>query len=223
MRRLLIFIKEPVSGQVKTRLAVEIGADAACHVYRRCVERTLERLAVLRDDITLYVEPAEATGRIQTWLGSEWPVSPQRGVTLGERMAQAIDRAFKEGMRRVAVIGTDSPWIDHPLIEEAFTAMEQADLVIGPARDGGYYLVGLARPTPGLFQGMPWSTSQVLDQTLGKARALGLSVSLLPEGYDVDRLTDLQQWMQQDPHHGLTVPLSTRRGTAPRNRRMSHA
>jgi len=138
-------------------------------------------------------------------------------------MAQAIDRAFKEGMRRVAVIGTDSPWIDHPSIEEAFTAMEQADLVIGPARDGGYYLVGLARPTPGLFQGMPWSTSQVLDQTLGKARALGLSVSLLPEGYDVDRLTDLQQWMQQDPHHGLTVPLSTRRGTAPRHRRMSHA
>lgn len=223
MRRLLIFVKEPVPGQVKTRLAAEIGADAACHVYRRCVERTLEQLAVLRDDITLYVEPAEATGRIQTWLGSEWPVSPQHGVTLGERMAQAIDRAFTEGMRRVAVIGTDSPWIEHPLIEEAFAAMEHADLVIGPARDGGYYLVGLARPTPGLFHGMPWSTSQVLDQTLGKARAFGLSVSLLPEGYDVDRLTDLQQWMQEDPNHGVAVSLSMKRETAPRNRRITHA
>lgn len=223
MRRLLIFVKEPVPGRVKTRLAAEIGADAACQVYRRCVERTLERLSMLRNEITLCIEPADATGRIQAWLGLAWPVLPQCGVTLGERMAQAIDRAFKEGVRRVAVIGTDSPWIDHPLIEEAFAAMERADLVVGPARDGGYYLVGLARPTPGLFQGVPWSTSQVLDQTLGKARALGLSVSLLPEGYDVDRLTDLRQWMQEDPHHGVAMPLSMKPETAPRNRRMSHA
>ncbi|MBI3020710.1 MAG: TIGR04282 family arsenosugar biosynthesis glycosyltransferase [Candidatus Omnitrophica bacterium] len=223
MRRLLIFVKEPIPGQVKTRLAADIGVDAACHVYRRCVERTLERLSVLRDEMTLCVEPADATERIQLWLGSKWPALPQRGATLGERLADATNKIFTEGVQRVVVIGTDSPWIDHPLIEEAFAAMEQADLVIGPARDGGYYLVGLARPTPGLFQGMPWSTSQVLDQTLGKARALGLSVSLLPEGYDVDQLTDLQQWMQQDPHHGLTGPLSTRWGTAPRNRRMSHA
>jgi len=223
MRRLLIFVKEPLLGQVKTRLAAEIGAEAACHVYRRCVEQTLERLVALRDEITLCVEPAEAMGRLQAWLGSAWPVQPQHGATLGERLAHATDSAFADGMRRVIVIGTDSPWIDHLRIEEAFSAMERTDLVLGPTADGGYYLVGLAKSAPGLFRGISWSTSQVLDETLGKARALGLSVSLLPEGYDVDRLTDLQQWMQQDPHHGLTVPLSTRRGTAPRNRRMSHA
>lgn len=223
MRRLLIFVKEPVPGQVKTRLAAEIGVDAACHVYRRCVERTLERLVALRDEITLCVEPAGATGRIQTWLGSAWPIQPQRGATLGERLANATNRTLTEGVQRVVVIGTDSPWIDHLRIEGAFLSLERADLVLGPAADGGYYLVGLAKPAPGLFRGIPWSTSQVLDQTLGKTRALGMRVSLLPEGYDVDRLTDLQQWMQQDPHHGVTVPLSTRRGTAPRNRRMSHA
>lgn len=223
MRRLLIFVKEPIPGQVKTRLAAEIGADAACQVYRRCVERTLERLSVLRDEITLYVEPAEAIGGIQAWLGSAWPVQPQRGATLGERLAHATDRTFAEGMHRVIVIGTDSPWLDGVLIEEAFSAMEQADLVLGPAVDGGYYLVGLAKPAPGLFRGIAWSTSQVLDQTLATARTLGRTASLLPEGYDIDRRTDLQRWMQEDPHHGITVPLSTKQGTTPRTRRMTHA
>jgi len=223
MRRLLIFVKEPVPGRVKTRLAAEIGAEAACQVYRRCVERTLERLSVLREEITLCVEPAKATGRIQAWLGSACLVQPQRGATLGERLADATHRTFIAGVHQVLVIGTDSPWINDALVEEAFSAMERADLVLGPAADGGYYLVGLAKPAPGLFRGIPWSTNQVLDRTLANARTLGRTVSLLPEGYDIDRLTDLQRWMQEDPHHGIPVPLSTKRGTTPRMRRMTHA
>ncbi|MDP3723514.1 MAG: TIGR04282 family arsenosugar biosynthesis glycosyltransferase [Candidatus Omnitrophota bacterium] len=204
MRRLLIFVKEPVPRQVKTRLATEIGAEAACHVYRRCVERTLERLVALRGEITLCVEPAEAMGRLQAWLGSAWPVQPQRGATLGERLADATDSAFAAGMRRVIVIGTDSPWLDHLRIEEAFSAMERTDLVLGPTEDGGYYLVGLAKSAPGLFHGISWSTSQVLDQTLAAARASGMTSALLPEGYDIDRLTELQRWMKEDPACGLT-------------------
>ncbi len=243
MRRLLIFVKEPVPGQVKTRLATEIGrvaaaprhflgseegaasvgAMAACHVYRRCVERILERLVALRDEITLCVEPAEATGRIQAWLGSAWPVQPQRGATLGERLADATDRTFTEGVQRVVVIGTDSPWIDNALIEEAFSAMERADLVLGPAADGGYYLVGLAKPAPELFRGIPWSTDQVLNQTLAAARRLGLVAAPLHPGYDIDRLEDVRRWMDNDPCHGVTVPLSTTRGTTPRMRRPAHA
>lgn len=217
MRRLLIFVKEPVPGQVKTRLAAEIGADAACQVYRRSVERTLERLSVLREEITFCVEPVDATDRIRAWLGSWWPVLPQRGATLGERLADATNKTFTAGADRIVVIGTDSPWLDDVLVEQAFSAMEQADLVLGPAVDGGYYLVGLAKPAPGLFRGIAWSTSQVLNQTLANARALGVTMSLLPEGYDIDRLTDLQRWMEEDPHHGITVPLSTKRGDNPKN------
>jgi rSAM/selenodomain-associated transferase 1 len=223
MRRLLIFVKEPIPGQVKTRLAGEIGADAACSVYRQCVGRTLDRLSVLRDDITLCVDPPEATGRVRAWLGTTWPVVPQHGATLGERLADAIDRAVADGARRVVVIGTDSPWIDPKRIEEAFVNLEHTDLVLGPAADGGYYLVGLAQPSPGVFSGISWSTHQVLDQTLANARDLGLSVSLLPEGYDVDRLTDLQRWMREDPQHGLRVPVRMTRAITPQTRRMVHA
>lgn len=224
MRRLLIFVKEPVPGQVKTRLADEIGADAACQVYRRSVERTLERLSVLRkrNEITLCTEPAGAMDRIRTWLGSGWPVLPQRGATLGERLADATNKTFIAGADRIVVIGTDSPWLGDALIDKAFSAMEQADLVLGPAVDGGYYLVGLAKPAPGLFRGIAWSTSQVLNQTLTNARTLGVTMSLLPTGYDIDRLTDLQRWMEEDPHHGITVPLSTKRGMTPRMRPSAH-
>lgn len=223
MRRLLIFIKEPVPGQVKTRLAAEIGPDAACHVYRRCAERTLERLSALREDISLCVEPADATARIQAWLGSAWSLRPQRGVTLGERLAEATDRAFADGARQVVVVGSDSPWIDHELIEEAFSAMERADLVVGPAEDGGYYLLGLAKPAPGLFQAIPWSTSQVLNRTLAAARKSGLVNSLLPLRYDVDRLEDVRRWMASDPCHGVTVPIPATCEATRTARRLSHA
>ena len=205
MRRLLIFVKEPVAGQVKTRLAAEIGAEAAAHVYRRCVERMLERISALQAETVLCVEPAEAIGRIRKWLSPVRPAAPQCGATLGERLFDAAQRAFTEGACRVVMIGTDSPWIDDALIEKAFLSLGQADLVLGPAKDGGYYLVGLSQPAPDLFDGISWSTGRVLDQTLAKARALGLTVSLLPEGYDIDRLTDLQQWMREDSHHGLTL------------------
>lgn len=235
MRRLLIFVKEPIPGQVKTRLAAEVGlrlrrsalpsatparlaspneaagvpasvgADAACRVYRRCVERTLERLSGLRDEITLCLEPADATARIRTWLGPAWALRPQYGATLGERLAEATGSAFAEGGRRILVIGTDSPWLDQAVVEQAFSRLAHADLVLGPATDGGYYLTGLGRPAPGLFHGIAWSSSRVLAQTLAHARALGLTVSLLPEGYDIDRLTDLQRWMREDPHHGITI------------------
>jgi rSAM/selenodomain-associated transferase 1 len=219
MRQLLIFVKEPVPGRVKTRLAAEIGADAACAVYRRCVERTLERLSALREESTLCVEPAEATGRIRAWLGSARPMQPQAGGTLGDRLTDATQRAFAGHQRPIVVIGTDSPWLDEALIEEAFTMMERADLVLGPTVDGGYYLIGLARPAAELFHGISWSTSQVLNQTLAAARRSGMVTSLLRPGYDIDRLDDLRRWMEADPDHGVALPIPARDAATPTMRR----
>ena len=166
------------------------------------------------------VEPAEAGERVRVWLGSAWPVLPQQGDTLGERLTNATNKAFTKGAHRVAVIGTDSPWLDSTLIEEAFSAMERADLVLGPAADGGYYLLGLAKPIPGPFlSGIAWSTSQVLNQTLVVAHRLGMSASLLRLGYDIDHLEDLHRWMEEDPCHGVTVPIPAGDAAKPTVRR----
>lgn len=195
MRRLLIFLKYPTPGRVKTRLAESLGAEAASAVYRACVELTLERLTPLRHETVLCIDPPGAVGRARRWLGSGWAFQPQRGGTLGERLAQATASSFAEGAAPVVVIGTDSPWLDAGRVEAAFDALTRAELVLGPTEDGGYYLVGCSRAAPELFAGIAWSTSGVLAQTLAKAGALGLSVERLPTGYDVDRLTDLHRFM----------------------------
>jgi hypothetical protein len=113
-------------------------------------------------------------------------------------LRHATSRVFTEGAHRVVVIGTDSPWISEREIKQAFAALQEHDLVIGPSRDGGYYLLGLASPTPCLFEGIAWSTPKVLAQTLAVARRHRLSVHHLPLGYDVDRLADWRDFLKEE-------------------------
>lgn len=194
MRRLLVFLKYPAPGKVKTRLAAALGDQAASDVYRVCAEVTLERLRRFQPETALYVDPPEALERTRDWLGQGWSLRSQQGRTLGERLARATGEVFAEGARPVVVIGTDSPWLGERDIEQAFEALRHAEVVIGPAQDGGYYLIGLARPTPALFEGVAWGTPQVGATTLAQARLLGLAVHLLGTGYDVDRLEDLERF-----------------------------
>ncbi|MBI1991815.1 MAG: TIGR04282 family arsenosugar biosynthesis glycosyltransferase [Candidatus Omnitrophica bacterium] len=200
MRRLLVFLKYPSLGRVKTRLADAIGDEAACSVYRACVELTLERLGAWRAEATLCVEPPDALERTRAWVGPGvgWALRPQSGGTLGERLAEATAHAFAQGAQRVIAIGTDSPWLTAEAVDAAFAALGQADLVLGPTEDGGYYLIGLSRPAPDVFADISWSTSTVYQETLAKARALGLPVQTLPLGYDVDRLEDLQRFVAEE-------------------------
>ncbi len=202
MRKLLIFLKYPTPGQVKTRLAAVLGDQMACDVYRACAEITLERLASLRRESVVCVEPADALARVRTWLGPGWALRPQQGATLGDRLIEATAYAFAEGARRVVVVGTDSPWLAAPDVASAFEALERAGLVIGPTEDGGYYLIGLSRPARGVFADITWSTPSVYAQTLARACALKLSVERLPLGYDVDRLEDLRRWLAEERARG---------------------
>ena len=158
MRRLLVFLKYPTPGQVKTRLAEVVGAEAAATIYRACVELTLERLRPLASEAIICAEPASTCGSVRAWLGSAWHVHPQVGQTLGERLAYATSEAFEDGTRRVLCIGTDSPWLTPDDIDVAFAALEQAEVVLGPTEDGGYYLIGLSRQIPELFDGMAWGS-----------------------------------------------------------------
>ena len=206
MRRLLIFLKYPSPGRVKTRLAAVLGDQMACDVYRACAEITLERLASLCRESVVCVEPAEALARVRAWLGPGWALRPQQGATLGDRLIEATAHAFTEGARRVIVVGTDSPWLTASDVEAAFAALERAPLVLGPTEDGGYYLIGLSRPARGIFEGITWSTPSVYAQTLENARTLGLSVQILPLGYDVDHLEDVRRLLAEERARGLLTP-----------------
>ena len=202
MHRLLIFLKYPTPGQVKTRLASAVGDQAACEVSRACTELTLERLRAWRHEATLCVDPPEALERTRAWLGTAWSLRPQRGGTLGERLAEATAQAFAEGVQRVVVIGTDSPWLTECDVDAAVDALRRAELVLGPTEDGGYYLIGLSCPSPALFEGIAWGTATVYQETMAKARALGLRVETLPLGYDVDRLEDIHRFVADELARG---------------------
>jgi len=202
MRRLLVFVKAPIPGHVKTRLAQEIGPEAAVAVYRASVELTLSRLRPLHEHTTLCIDPPDAIPEIQQWVGPGWRTVPQHGRDLGERLAQATARAFSDGARYVVVIGTDSPWVRIEDIGAAFDALASAEVVLGPTDDGGYYLIGLSRPSPAMFEDIDWSTPAVCDQTLVRARTLGLRAVRLKIGYDLDHLQDVQRFITEERQRG---------------------
>lgn len=206
-RRVLVFLKYPAAGHVKTRLAAALGDAAAAEVYRACVELTLEELTSLREETDVYVAPAHAVGACRDWLESVWRVLPQQGESLGARLAHATHTAFAEGAERVIAIGSDAPWLTAEAIAAAFEALSQHDVVLGPTEDGGYYLIGLRKPMPELFERVAWSTAAVFEQTHANARRSGASVQVLPRGYDIDTISDLERFLS-DMHGKVAGPLA---------------
>ncbi len=189
-RRLLVFAKHPVPGKVKTRLAEALGPEEAARIYQTLGRSVLDQVRGGPFRSVVYFDPPTATEDITAWLGSEGlEFRPQAPGDLGDRLEAAFQEALGEADTAV-VIGTDAPGVDAEGVERAFHQLEEADVVIGPATDGGYYLMGLRSPTPGLFQEIPWSTCDVLSTTLNRARELGLDVAVLPALEDVDTLED---------------------------------
>ena len=191
-RILLIFAKEPRPGQVKTRLAAEIGADEAARIYQEMGKRIVDQLRGGGYRSIVCFDPPDAFSALADWLGPQGlEFLPQVEGGLGTR----LEAAFREGFGRataVVVVGTDAPDVDSEVVEEAFRKLKEADLVLGPATDGGYYLLGLRSEAPELFQQIPWSTPAVLAATLERAKTLGLSIATLPPLPDVDTLEDLE-------------------------------
>jgi uncharacterized protein len=138
--------------------------------------------------------PADKGGPVRAWLGPAPGYEAQGEGDLGARMLGAIAGRFAAGAAKVLVIGTDCPDLDPALLATAFAQLDRADAVLGPAADGGYYLVGMKRPIPELFQGIPWSTPATLSATLARAGAAGVSVALLDERRDIDTAADWRAW-----------------------------
>ncbi len=195
-RTLIVFVKWPRPGGVKTRLSADLGPEAAAAVYRALAEAEISGTRPMAGeyDRILFYAPAEAAADVAKWLPGE-RLLPQHGADLGARMLAAFDAAFAAGADQVAIVGTDVPWVSRQTVLEAFEALEQHDAVIGPCDDGGYYLLALSRRAPRLFQDIAWSTPGVLAATRDRGRDLGLRVGSLGTLPDIDTLADvLRVW-----------------------------
>lgn len=199
----LVFAKAPRAGDVKTRLASGVGDAAAAGIYRRMGRAVIDQLAGVRAGITVCYAPRGAEDEVREWLGDVpgryWP---QPDGDLGRRMRLMFDRAF-EAADRVVVIGTDAPTVGADTVHRALDALDSADVVLGPATDGGYYLMGLRAPDPGLFADIPWSTERVLGETAARARESGARVTYLEPQSDIDTADDLTPELMR--RLGLTV------------------
>lgn len=192
--RLIVFLKAPRPGGVKTRLAETLGVAQACAAYRRLVETLLRQLAVL-EHVELCFAPDDAASEIEPWAQPTWQLTKQGNGDLGCRLDRAFQRAFDEGARRVVIIGSDCLDVGPSDVEAAWSALLSHDAVLGPATDGGYWLIGLRAPRPELFADVPWSTNNVLRETLARCRATGLKTLLLRELADVDTEADWRRFL----------------------------
>ena len=199
--QLLVFARVPALGRVKSRLAAGVGQPAALAVYRELLAIT--NTAIVEAGVPATVWLADTATAMPTAAEThEWAAHAARCQPegdLGARMTTAFATAFAAGAGRVAIIGTDCPGLRASHLHQAFAALETADVVLGPATDGGYYLLGLRQPQPELFQHKTWSTDSVLADTVADARRLGLRVALLPELRDVDDAQDLAAWNAAHP------------------------
>ena len=200
--RLLVFVKAPRPGFVKTRLAAVVGTETALETYSALVETLIARLDGL-PRIEIQFSPAGAEAEIQPWVQPDWTASPQAEGNLTDRLIAAFANAFQAGQERVVIIGSDCPYIAPDDIAEAFNKLANHDVVLGPANDGGYWLIGLRQPQPALFEGITWSTESVFEETLAAAAAAGLHVARLRELSDVDTVADLQRFIAWRQEHQI--------------------
>lgn len=199
--RIAVFAREPELGKVKSRLAAAVGDEAALAIY----QSMLARVAALVDQFT--------SAEWDLWVTSNYShenfisicnkrnIYLQKGGDLGAKMGFAIEQSLSRvGVDAVILIGTDCPALTQAYLERARVALDEgSDVVLGPAEDGGYVLIGARRPIPSLFEGVSWGTERVLEQTLARLEASQLSYQLLDTLWDVDRPEDLQRLQQLEP------------------------
>lgn len=194
---LLVFTRYPEPGQSKTRLIPALGAMGAAQLHQKMAEHTLHQAKMFAQEISV---PLELTvwftggdvALMQAWLGAGINYEVQPSGDLGDRLLHALAHHFRVNSQPALVIGTDCPDLRTPILHQALAALSNHDLVLGPAQDGGYYLIGLKNVIPDLFQNMAWGSDQVLSTSLAIAQRLGLSTACLPQFPDIDRPEDLR-------------------------------
>lgn len=200
---LILFSRYPQPGTTKTRLIPHLGETGAAQLQRQMTAQVLRQIwPLLHPAAEQATHPISAaiwfsgdeSARMADWLGPGWALHPQPSGDLGDRLLAAVKQAIATGAKRVVVIGADCPGVDSAILQQAFAALHDHDLVLGPATDGGYYLIGLRQPVAALFCGIDWGTERVFAQTMAIAQSLQLSVATLAPLTDIDTAADLPVW-----------------------------
>lgn len=189
-KALIIFVKNPEKGKVKTRLAASVGDDAALKIYKFLLSHTH---AITNDfPAVCWVYYADRMVQGDLWDDGVYKKAEQNGYDLGARMENAFEEAFRNGYKKVCIIGSDCYELTQEVLLRAFEELEEADIVLGPSRDGGYYLLGMKKLHKPFFINKQWSTDSVAYETIKDITSLGLSYRLLPLLSDVDHVEDLE-------------------------------
>ena len=196
-QHLIIFTRYPEPGKTKTRLIPALGVEGAANLQRQMTEYTLSKVKQVQQSTGISFEVRFAGGNLQlmqNWLGTELIYQLQGEGDLGKRMENSFLSAFNRGAQEVIIIGIDCPGVNAQVLTKAFDKIQNCDLILGPAVDGGYYLIGLRRAIGKLFTNIDWGTAKVLQQTVDIAEQLNLSIAYLRTLADVDRKEDLVVW-----------------------------
>ncbi|MCX5823526.1 MAG: TIGR04282 family arsenosugar biosynthesis glycosyltransferase [Deltaproteobacteria bacterium] len=204
-RCLAVFVRDPEPGKVKTRLAKAYGDPFAAELYGCFVDDLLEALAPGSYHLEIFFTPAEREMELRRRFGNQFPYTPQQSEGLGDRMEKAFHSCFAKGFAATLLIGSDFPDLTAEVIEQAFVALENGhDAAVGPAFDGGYYLIGFRSDTfdPAVFNGMRWEENSVFEKTLNRLHARGYRAHLAPAWHDIDTENDLANLQAR---HGNTA------------------
>jgi len=226
-RCLIMFAKYPEKGKVKTRLGLYWDQDTIAHLYRLFIEDMLDRLSIGDYQCRMTYHPVEKKMDFIKLFGDDISYMPQRGEDLGERMKNAFIQCFSEGFLQALIIGSDSPDLPHWIIGEAFESLKTHGAVIGPAFDGGYYLIGFSRESfiTGAFDGVIWGTDSVFKNTIQHLKESGISIHELPPWRDIDRPEDIaalikdnektdfadsktMTWLLMRPRFSIIIPVA---------------
>lgn len=193
---ILFFVKYPEIGNVKSRLSSQIDKKFVVALYKSFVDDTLEKLKKLDYDILICYHPIEKFEYFKKWIGKKYKYIPQNGENLGERMKNCFIKGFNQGFEKLIVIGSDSPDLPETIIKDAFNNLKKYDSVIGPCKDGGFYLLGFTSYgfSPTIFQKIPWSTSMVFGKTIDSLKNKSVRYYVLPQWQDIDTFDDLKDF-----------------------------
>jgi rSAM/selenodomain-associated transferase 1 len=198
MKNLLgLLAKYPEAGKVKTRLAVDIGEEGAARIYRELAERVFKNTTPEHAsdfERVIFYSPAGMRARFESWMPGE-KLLPQKGRDIGDIMWTALKDLFDSGASKAVITGVDIPDLDAEVVRDAFLALESVEVVIGPADDGGYYLIGMKDLRREIFEGPSWGTGKVFAETVEILKRHGLSYSTVKTLFDIDRIEDIAKML----------------------------